>query len=365
MKRPSAEGALGIGLAIGALALVAVLVIVVAAAAFDPSATPDASRTAGSSIAGSSSPSATLPSPADAGSPSPLLSSSPAAPTLLPTASAPATTTPSASIPLPTMLGAIGDSYTQAWGVSPAYPRDHPGFSWAIGGAKGDGVFSLRERFVALGDKLTVVNAATSGRKMDDAVRQATRIVSFARALPAGSTVYVVFELGTNDMCNDPTTDPAVFDSELRDAMAVLEDGLPKASRMLMLSVPDFAHFYDITQADPTALAFLNQTANSKICSPFLGSNSPLSLDQARQILAAYDASLARVCGEIEASRGRSGALHCTYDEARLSFRDYTVKDLTTVDFFHPSLSGQAKLATDAWLVGPWANLKLPAGAAH
>ena len=42
--------------------------------------------------------------------------------------------------PLPALLGAIGDSYSQAYSVSPDYLYDHPQFSWVIGTAKSDGV---------------------------------------------------------------------------------------------------------------------------------------------------------------------------------------------------------------------------------
>jgi hypothetical protein len=131
-----------------------------------------------------------------------------------------------------------------------------------------------------------------------------------------------------------------------------------------MLSVPDFAHFYDITQADPKARATLKLTANSRMCAPFLGWDSPLSLEQAGQALSAYNAILYGVCDEIEATDGQSGRLHCRRNEPLLSERDFTIKDLSTVDYFHPSLSGQARMAAAAWKAGNWANVPLPSGAA-
>jgi lysophospholipase L1-like esterase len=363
VKRPTTEWALGIGLAIGAVALVAVLLLALSSAVLDHSADPTHTP-APSSVAGATqTPGPGSGTPTDTASTGPPTPGPSSLPTLLPTTPPQPTAAPVNSS-LPTMLAAIGDSYTMAWSVSPAYPRDHPGFSWVIGSVKGDGVFSLRERFEALGDKLTVVNSATTGRKMSDAVRQATRVVSYAKALPAGATVYVTFELGTNDLCDDPNTDPAVFESQLRDATDILTSGLPKGSRILMLSVPDFSHFYDITQASATAQALLGQTSHSKTCAPFLGTDSPLSIDQARQVLADYDARLAGVCSEIEATSGTAGRVHCLYDEAHLSLRDFTLKDLSTVDYFHPSLSGQNRLATAAWQAGFWAQVKLPSGAA-
>src|ERR1035437_2031695 len=74
------------------------------------------------------------------------------APSLSPTLPAPtADPTPKPAAPVPSLLAAIGDSYSQAYSVSPSYLRDHIGFSWVIGSARNDGVFSLYERFKAIG----------------------------------------------------------------------------------------------------------------------------------------------------------------------------------------------------------------------
>jgi lysophospholipase L1-like esterase len=274
------------------------------------------------------------------------------------------TPTPTPTLTLPSMLAAIGDSYTQAWSVSPSYKYDHPQFSWAVGYAKGDGVFSLQERFNALGDKIAVMDAATSGRKMSDAARQASVVVSAASKLKAGSTVLVTFELGTNDLCDNPMTDPIAFETQLRAAVAILEAGLPSGSRILMLSVPDFTHFWSITQANATAKAALATTRLRAVCPPFLGTYTTVTLAQAKVTLAAYNAILYKVCNEIEAANGASDKLHCRHNEALLSERDFKVGDLSTADYFHPSLSGQAKMAEAAWQAGWWSSIPLPARAA-
>jgi lysophospholipase L1-like esterase len=281
--------------------------------------------------------------------------------TLDATPSPTATASPTPATPaLPVMLAAIGDSYTQAWSVSPAYKQDHPMFSWAVGTEKGDGVYSLRERFVALGADLTVVDAATSGKKMDDAPRQAGVVVIEAAKLPPGSTVFVTFELGTNDLCDDPMTSPAEFEARLRTAMAILRQGLPSGSRILMLSIPDFAHFHALTQASPAALELLAQKAQARNCAPFLGDETSSTLEQSTQMLAAYDSILVKVCAEIESADGPSGRLSCRSDPLRLAEKDFVLADLSTADYFHPSLTGQAKMAEAAWQAAYWARLPLP-----
>jgi lysophospholipase L1-like esterase len=355
MQRPSAERIVAVGLIGSGIVLVAVLVLGLGAGLFGDGSSSGPSV---GSVAQASATAAQTAPPTPIATPSPWPSFASAPP------SPPATAAPLGAPPLPAMLATIGDSYTQAWSVSPSYKRDHPGYSWAVGTVKGDGVFSLRERFEALGDKLVVVDAATSGTKMGDATRQATQIVAAAKTLRAGGTAFVTFELATNDLCDNPVTDAASFEAQLRAAVAILGSGLPAGSRILMLSVPDFAHFHDITQADPRAKATLNLRANSTTCAPFLGSNSPLTMQAAEQVMATYDSILVEVCDEIEATDGASGRLHCRDNEALLSESDFTIKDLSTVDYFHPSLSGQAKMAAAAWKASEWAGLKLPAGAA-
>ena len=175
MQRLSAERVIGVGLALSAIALVAVLALgfgsdlLTGVPTSTPSAGPVTQASATAAQAASPAPTAT---PSD----SPTALTTPA-PTPTPTAAS------SASLQLPAMLATIGDSYTQAWSVSPAYKKDHPGYSWAVGNVKGDHVFSLRERFEALGDNVAVVDAATSGKKMSDAARQATEIVAAAGSL--------------------------------------------------------------------------------------------------------------------------------------------------------------------------------------
>jgi lysophospholipase L1-like esterase len=307
------------------------------------------SASLGSPTLGASSPAGTSPTPA-------------AVPTATNTATtgstAPSLTPAPMGVPLPALLAGIGDSYTQAWSVSPEYLYDHPQFSWVYGTDKNDGVTSLLERFAALGGSPQVVRAATSGRKMSDAPRQADLVVAAARMLGPGGTAYVTFELGTNDLCAspDPMTDPTVFEAALQTAAATLKAGLPAGSRILMLPVPDFPHFRDITQRDPAAKARLALPKRPYACAPYLGASSPAAIATANDYLARYNASLKAACDGIPAHEGTTGRLYCTYNAALLADSDFTIGDLSSADYFHPSLSGQAKMARNAWAADVWAS---------
>ena len=339
--------------AIGALAIVTLLVATAGAGWLGLAAAPASSTLNGSPLAaGSASPTLTPVPPASATPTGATASSMPP-----PTASPSPTLRPTA--PLPALLAAIGDSYSQAYSVSPAYRYDHPQFSWVVGTAKGDGVLSLLERFRALGDSPIVVDAATSGRTMADAPRQADVVVTAAKKLAPGKTAYVTFELGTNDLCASPNpmTDTVDFQVQLRTAILTLRTGLPAGSRILILAVPDFPHFHDITQADAAARAALALPQNSDRCAPYLGTNGPSSIAQADLMLSQYDASLQGMCDDIDSNEGTTGRLFCTYNASLLAESDFTIKDLSTVDYFHPSLSGQAKMAANAWQADVWATV--------
>jgi lysophospholipase L1-like esterase len=267
-----------------------------------------------------------------------------------------------AKVPLPALLAAIGDSYSQAWSVSPKYLYDHPQFSWVVGTNSNDGVSSILERLRALGASPIVVDAATSGRKMSDAVRQAGLVAAAARRLPAGKSAYVTFELGTNDLCASPEfmTDPAVFTNQLQTAMTALKAALPAGSRILMLSIPNFPHFREITQADAAAKALLSQKKNLNRCAPYLGTFSESALTRANAYLGEYDAALEAACADVDTHPGKAGRLHCTYNAGLLGESDFSIKDLSTADYFHPSLSGQARMAANGWRAGIWSTQSKP-----
>ena len=347
-SRPTPGGSdLRTVVAIGALGLAALLAGVAVVGVLAPPS--DSAAVSGSPAA---------PSPLAMVTTTAAASPSPSAP--LPTDTPTPTPRPT-MVPLPALLGAIGDSYTQAWSVSPAYLYDHTQFSWVIGTDKNDGVFSLLERFQALKVSPTVVDAATSGKKMVDAERQANLVVAAAKKLGAGQTAYVTFELGTNDLCASPDfrTDPGMFETQLQAAISILRTGLPPGSRILMLSVPDFPHFRAITQASPAAVALLAKPNNVNRCVPYLGTSSPSMLVQADAVLAQYNASLQGACTDINSHEGTAGQLYCTYNAALLSESDFVLKDLSTDDYFHPSLTGQAKMAENGWKADVWASIPL------
>ena len=127
-----------------------------------------------------------------------------------------------------------------------------------------------------------------------------------------------------------------------------------------MLSIPDFPHFREITQADAAAKALLSERNNLNRCAPYLGTFSESALTRANAYLGEYDAALKAACADIDTHPGKAGRLHCTYNVGLLAESDFTIKDLSTADYFHPSLSGQARMAVNAWRADVWSTQSKP-----
>ena len=81
-----------------------------------------------------------------------------------------------------------------------------------------DGLLGSRKRSRLQPDlEARLRRAGTVGDLMENASQELSRAshhVGFALA-PAGSSVFVTFELGTNDLCDEPITDPTVFENDV------------------------------------------------------------------------------------------------------------------------------------------------------
>ncbi len=259
--------------------------------------------------------------------------------------------------PLPGLIGAIGDSYTQAFSTSWSEMYDHPGHSWSIGTTRGDGVYSLAERLQALGDNLLVSDAATSGRRMDDGPRQAGVVLNAAKQLAAGRTALVTVALGTNDLCIDNMTSSATYEAYFRQTMSLLRNGLPAGSTVFVQTLVDFYKLGQLGQSSPAAMKTYR---NLGVCPKFLGAVKPGDLEAGRARMAAYNEILTRVCAEFDTAGSTQSGLHCQTDAPGGSSyfnRNFTLADFSTVDYFHPSIAGQALMADSAWVASPWASL--------
>jgi lysophospholipase L1-like esterase len=243
------------------------------------------------------------------------------------------------SPPYPDSMAAIGDSITQAVNVCCWY-GNHPGQSWSTGGASWDGIKSHYERLRAVHPPISGnrFNDSVSGAKMKNAPAQAAKAVS-------QGAEYVTILMGANDVCTSSRatmTSVGDFQAQFEETMATLAAGFPNA-RIFVSSIPNVYHLWQILHSKPLA-RLVWDLAN--ICQSMLASSNTETDRQkvlAREIR--FNDVLATVCAQYS---------NCRFDGYRVFNEPFTVRDISSLDYFHPSLSGQAKLARVTWATSWW-----------
>jgi lysophospholipase L1-like esterase len=248
----------------------------------------------------------------------------------------------SAAPSLPKSIAGIGDSITRAADVCCWY-GDHPAQSWSTGGGSFDGIRSHYERILALKPSIYGhnYNDARSGAKMVDAPGQAQAAVSQGAR-------YVTILMGANDVCTgsiSTMTSVSDFKAQFTATMSTLA-GLPSGKHVFVSSIPNIYRLWDIFKDNSTA-QFVWSAAN--ICQSML---SPTNTEADRQaVLAreeAFNEILHDVCGQYA---------FCRFDDYAVFNYVFSASDVSKLDYFHPSLDGQAKLASVTWQQSWWGTL--------
>jgi lysophospholipase L1-like esterase len=267
----------------------------------------------------------------------------------------------------PRTMAALGDSITRGYNTSgPGCPTgpalDCPKNSWATG--TNPAVDSVRERLDAISPQpLTAYNDAVSGAR-------AVNLLSQAQVAAAQDPDFVLIEIGANDACASTPTPTATFRNQVRAALETLVAANPRVYVQLM-SIPDINQLRTIFTEPPDQNA-LTRWQLFSVCQGLLA--NPLSTapaDEARRAafreqVIAYNGALEAVCGEFK---------RCIWDGEAVFDSTFTSADVanvtnteglnvppfnqvpvfgpgfpnSTADYFHPSISGQAKLAEAAW----------------
>jgi lysophospholipase L1-like esterase len=246
-----------------------------------------------------------------------------------------------AAPPLPSSMAAIGDSITRAYDVC-CYYGDHPGQSWSTGSTSYDGIASHYERIKQL-------NPAISGRAYNDAVSGAKMSAAPTQAAKAASqgARYVTILLGANDLCtSSPSTmtSPEDFRASFIQAMAILmaQDRKPY---VFVASIPTLYQLWQVLHTNSLARW---AWANFHICQSMLGASRTEA--ERQQVVAreqAFNQILADVC---------NAYARCRWDGGAVYNYQFSASQVSTLDFFHPSLSGQATLARVTWAKSWWAS---------
>jgi lysophospholipase L1-like esterase len=247
----------------------------------------------------------------------------------------------SAAPPLPTSMASIGDSITRATDVCCWY-GDHPAQSWSTGGGAFDGIQSHYERIRAVQPAITGhnYNDARAGAKMRDAAGQAqTAVTQGAR--------YVTVLMGGNDVCADTIsqmTSVEDFRAQFTTAMNTLSAGLPAGSHVFVSSIPNIYQLWALLHTNPRAQLVWTLAG---ICQSML---SPFNTEQDRQTVLAREQQFNQVLSEVCATY-----TFCRFDDLVVFSYRFSAGQVTTLDYFHPSLSGQSALASITWARSWWA----------
>jgi len=246
----------------------------------------------------------------------------------------------SASPSLPNSIAGIGDSITRATDVCCWY-GDHPPQSWSTGGGPFDGISSHYERIRALNASVfgRNYNDARAGARMRDALAQ-------AQAAVAEQADYVTILLGANDVCTDSAatmTSVDDFRAQFSSAMSVLAAGLPAGSHVFVSSIPNVYRLWQLLRGNPTAQAIWSL---AQICQSML---SPFNTEQARQAVLAREQAFNQVLADV-----CSQYAFCRFDDYAVFSYEFSSSQVSKLDYFHPSLAGQAALASVTWQHSWW-----------
>jgi lysophospholipase L1-like esterase len=245
-------------------------------------------------------------------------------------------------------IAALGDSMTagvNACGEQAACLAA----SWSTGSDQQ--VNSIAQRIGQLsGTAPKVFNDARAGALASGLAKQ---VDSAIKQKPALVTILI----GNNDICRNTTTAmtaPDEFSGQVSAAVQKLNAGLPD-SWVFVASVPQLAQLYGLTKSIPAATAVYKK---AKMCGAILAPGSTPAADDTRladvsKRVDAYNGELKDLCAQ---------AQRCVYDDGQIAAQTFTIEDVSTLDYFHPSVEGQKLLADAAWQALQAHDIPCPSG---
>jgi lysophospholipase L1-like esterase len=242
--------------------------------------------------------------------------------------------TPTPSSRYPRSMAALGDSMTQAFSACCGL-GNHPGRSWSSGDAEDD-VNSHYERLLRL-------QPAIAGRNYNNSQSGArvAQLPAQAAAAASQKAAYVTILVGANDLCTSSArtmTSEADFAAAVDQSLAILDRMRPRP-RVFVSSIPSLYRLWSVLQTNSTA-----QSAWSRggICQSMLASSNT---EEMRQLVVqreeAFNSILSSTCGAYPDT--------CHGDDGAVYGYPFADSDVSVLDYFHPSLQGQARLADITW----------------
>jgi lysophospholipase L1-like esterase len=234
----------------------------------------------------------------------------------------------------PTGIASLGDSITRGFNTGSIPFTDAPGNSWSTGdnGSVNSQYLRIRAGNPAINGRN--FNFAKTGAKMVDLVGQANSI---------NQTVdYVTVLLGANDVCASSvsTMIPVeTFRTQFRQGLAVLKTRFPSA-RIFIASIPNIYNLWSVLKGNFWARFVwgAGSICQSMLANPTSTATADVNRrNTVKQRNIDYNTALQTECAAVAG---------CRFDNNALFNTVFSASDITTRDYFHPSVSGQAKLAS-------------------
>jgi len=252
----------------------------------------------------------------------------------------------SAGVAFPNSIASTGDSITRAYNTGSPF-ADNPAASWSTGTTAS--VNSHYLRLLALNPAISghAYNDAKTGAKMADLDGQLTTVAS-------QHVDYVTILMGANDACTSsvstmtPVTGTgSTFQSQFTTAMTHFTTASPN-TKIFVSSIPNIYNLWSLLHSNGSArfIWALGSICQSMLASPTSTSSADVSRRATvLQRVVDFNTQLATVC---------SHYTQCRFDGNAVFKTTFSASDINTRDYFHPSTSGQAKLAAVTWSAGFW-----------
>ncbi len=249
----------------------------------------------------------------------------------------------SQALALPGSMASAGDSITQAYDIDGSHLlQSSPAESWSTG--TDPAVRSQYDRVLSANPSIVghVFNDAQVGAKM-------AALGGQLQMAAAQRVNYVTVLMGANDLCTSSVasmTPTASFETELDQALSGFFAADPGA-HVFVSSIPDLFQLWATLQSNPGAEIIW---ALAHIC-PSMLSVTATAADRQQVVTQeqADNAALASVC---------SRYAHCRFDGDAVYRQRFSAAEVSSGDYFHPSLMGQSALSAITWAAGFWPSTR-------
>jgi lysophospholipase L1-like esterase len=156
---------------------------------------------------------------------------------------------------------------------------------------------------------------------------------------------YVTILLGANDLCTGSTATMTSV-TDFRSQFTQMLRALPATTYVFVGSIPNIYQLWQVLHTNSVA-RYVWQTAH--ICQSMLaGTNTETQRQAVVSRESAFNQALAEVCAQFA---------NCRWDGGAIYGYAFSSSQVSTLDYFHPNLSGQAALANLTWNKSWWSGV--------